>query len=377
MVRKLGMGLVLAMAMGFCSGAFASWLPVSNVRTWSEPTELGGPKVIIEYNLDVEDLSESAPAWVFLRARAAEGKPWRLLNAERLEGIGAGVVATGGRKQVIWWGADQTDTLDPDTVEVRVRALRLVRVPGGSFSLKSLPGAGRDQSGRPAPSPDLPEYYIARDETTVSMYAEYLNERADGVGYHERMANEERSGLVRGEDGAYTVLSGKEAYPVSYVSWYDALSFLRWCGLRLPTEAEWEKAYRGGHYLDGDATKAIPNPNPERAFPWGDEAPNADGVFRCNHDGADDGFAGLAPVGSFAEYSSPYGARDMAGNVNEWTLDWYTTPYHAGLDGYRVVRGGSWLDMPEGCDAVSGATLLPMKEGPTMGMRGLYVPPAR
>ena len=203
------------------------------------------------------------------------------------------------------------------------------------------------------------------------MYADYLNgvrmawlPRADGQ--RERPASVMKT--------AHTRCCGERLSRQLCVV-VCALSFLRWWAAS--HRGGMGEAYRGGHYLDGDDTKAIRNPNPERAFPWGDEAPNADGVFRCNHDGADDGFASLAPVGSFAEYSSPYGARDMAGNVNEWTLDWYTTPYHAGLDGYRVVRGGSWLDMPEGCDAVSGATLLPMKEGPTMGMRGLYAPPAR
>jgi len=370
MLRLLTICLVLT--AGFVPPLSASWLPVSNLKVWSESTELGGPKVIIEYDLEAEGLSESTPAWVFIRARGVNS--WRLLDPQRLEGDGAGLVESSGRKQVIWWGVDQTDYPDPVSVEVRIRALPMVRVPAGSFSLKSLPGAGRDQSGRPAPSSVLPEFYIARDETTVAMYADYLNERGDGLGYHDRMANEERCGLVRSEDGTYAVLPGRENYPISYVSWYDAIAFLNWCGLRLPTEAEWEKAYRGGHYLDGDDSKAQPNPNPERRYPWGDEAPNEGDVYRCNHDGTEDGFADLAPVGSFADFSSPYGVRDMAGNVNEWTLDWYTTPFHAGLDGYRVVRGGSWLDVPEGCDAVSGATVLPMKEGATMGFRGVYAP---
>ncbi|MCF6285896.1 MAG: SUMF1/EgtB/PvdO family nonheme iron enzyme, partial [Candidatus Hydrogenedentes bacterium] len=80
-------------------------------------------------------------------------------------------------------------------------------------------------------------------------------------------------------------------------------------------------------------------------------------------------------VGRFAEFNSPYGACDMAGNVNEWTQDWYTTQFHSGLDGYRVVRGGSWLDVPEGCDGVSGATVLPLDETSIMGFRGALSAP--
>ena len=72
------------------------------------------------------------------------------------------------------------------------------------------------------------------------------------------------------------------------------MAFLRWCGLGLPTEPEWEKALRGGFYLDGDETKARANPLPERNFPWGNEAPGADGVYRCNFDGDADGFDPVA-----------------------------------------------------------------------------------
>ena len=99
-------------------------------------------------------------------------------------------------------------------------------------------------------------------------------------------------------------------------------------------------------------------------------SPSGGGVFRCNLKGAGDGFRHTAPVGSFAKFSSPYGVCDMAGNVGEWTLDWYATTYHVGLDGFRMVRGGSWRSLPSGVDAVSGATSLPIRESGIMGFRG-------
>jgi formylglycine-generating enzyme required for sulfatase activity len=352
--------------------ALAQWLPVANLSVSNEPTDLNGPKVIVEYDLDDPGLTDRTPAYVFLRYRSIPDGAWTLLAEEGLEGNGAGIVGEPGHKRVTWWGAAQSAVPDVAQLEVRVRAIPMVRVPGGEFKMKALPGIGRDHSGRYKPESALPAYYLARDETTVAMYVDYLNERASGIGYDDKMANPERCGILRGEDGTYTIAPGRDNYPVTYVSWYDAVGFLRWCGLRLPTEAEWEKAYCGGLFLDGDETKAEPNPAPERKYPWGDDAPNAGGVYRCNHENAEDGFEGLAPVGSFAAYSSPYGARDMAGNVNEWTFNWYTTPYHGGLDGYRVTRGGSWLDVPEGCDGVTGATFLPAKEGSTMGFRGVY-----
>jgi formylglycine-generating enzyme required for sulfatase activity len=58
----------------------------------------------------------------------------------------------------------------------------------------------------------------------------------------------------------------------------------------------------------------------------------------------------------------------------EWTLDWYSTSFHAGLDGFRMVRGGSWMAVPAACDAITGATQLPLKESSIMGFRGVRVP---
>ena len=87
-----------------------------------------------------------------------------------------------------------------------------------------------------------------------------------------------------------------------------------------------------------------------------------------------DGSRGSAPVGSFGGFDSPYGVSDLAGNVAEWTQEWYTTTYHAGLDGIRILRGGSWMAVPVACDAVTGATKMPVKESAVIGFRGVYVP---
>ncbi len=149
---------------------------------------------------------------------------------------------------------------------------------------------------------------------------------------------------------------------------------MQWCGLRLSTEAEFEKAFRGGEYLDGDQAGSVPNPHPERTYPWGNTPPGQDGVYRCNAYGEEDGYPFTAPVGSFEEYNSPYDIADLAGNVEEWTRDWYTTSYHAGLDGYRMIRGGSWTEFPLVVDAISGATRAPILESGVVGFRGVYDP---
>jgi len=164
---------------------------------------------------------------------------------------------------------------DLNKLKYIIRGIKMVRVPAGEFEIKSLPGGGYDESKDQEPPSNLPLFYIAKYETTVGMYAEYLNKTGrEGAGWNKRIT--------------YSVIPGRENYPVTYVSWYDAAAFLRWCGLRLPSEAEWEKAFRGGFYLDGDQTKERKNPLPDRKYPWGNESPKADGVYRCNYDGDDD-----------------------------------------------------------------------------------------
>lgn len=128
--------------------------------------------------------------------------------------------------------------------------------------------------------------------------------------------------------GPKSNLDGRMQHPVVHVAFDDAEAYAKWAGKRLPTEAEWEFAARGG--LDG------------KEFVWGDEfKPN--GKFMANtfqgefprHDTGEDGFTGTAPVGSFP--SNGYGLYDMAGNVWEWVSDWYRPDQPAVLAATAMV----------------------------------------
>jgi formylglycine-generating enzyme len=135
----------------------------------------------------------------------------------------------------------------------------------------------------------------------------------------------------RHPEGPGSTLDGRDRHPVTQVTWYDAVAYVAWAGKALPTEAEWERAARGG--LEG----AI--------FTWGDEfAPK--GRMMANswqgqfpHENlCEDGFAGTSPIKSFPP--NGYGLYDMAGNVWEWTDD-YFVPHRAraGADGTAPVAG--------------------------------------
>ncbi|MDO8540599.1 MAG: SUMF1/EgtB/PvdO family nonheme iron enzyme [Opitutaceae bacterium] len=354
--------------------ARAQWLPVRDVSVDSGTTEVAGQFLAIDYQLDVADLSALSPAYVFVRCSLDGGAHWALVPAHQLRGDGHDLVTSGGRKTIMWWGSEQLGLMGEQVeLKVSVRAIRMVRVAGGSFVAKFIPGGGFDDSKSRLETETLPTFHLARCETTIAMYADYLNETGrNGRGWNRLMANPERCGIQREENDRYTVSAGRENHPINYVSWYEAQAFLHWCGLRLPTEREWQKSFRGGLFLDGDETKRLQNPKPERKYPWGDESPEAGGFWRCNCDVADRNRAPqLSPVGSYTRFNSPYGASDLSGNVAEWTLDSYATSYHAGLDGYRMVRGGSYMDPAAGCDALAGASQLPVKRASIVGFRGM------
>lgn len=192
----------------------------------------------------------------------------------------------------------------------------MIYVPSGEFTMGS-DSFEADES--PAHIVHLDGYWIYQTEVTNELYRQCFMADACQLGNIPDvfMSNEDFND-----------------YPVVSLTWEQADNYCRWAGVRLPTEAEWEKAGRG---------------ETERNYPWGDD-PDLDHV---NYGGDIE----ILPVGSYPAGASPYGVLDMSGNVYEYVADWYDPGYYAisplenpqGPENgtQRVIRGGSWESSEE------------------------------
>ncbi len=218
------------------------------------------------------------------------------------------------------------DAWKPDSYSIREED-GMMLIPAGNFLL--------GDEKKPIP---LPAFRIDKTEVTVADYA-----RCVKAGNCPKPVSDPDAGNWGHAD--------RDHHPMNNVSWSEANSFCQWAGKRLPTEQEWEKAARG---TDG------------RTYPWGTQEPTCDRAVVAQ-DGGGCGKQSTWPVCSKPDGDSPYGLCDMAGNVWEWTADWYENK------STRVVRGGSWLSNSSFPRSISAAhrngANRPSDRNPSLGFR--------
>jgi formylglycine-generating enzyme required for sulfatase activity len=200
----------------------------------------------------------------------------------------------------------------------------MVEIPAGEFGM-GIDGMQALEDEKPSHRPWLDTYAIDLHEVTTAQYAAFLSSNDRPRPWQWETVN----------------LADHGDRPVIGVDWFDAEAYCRWKGGRLPTEAEWEKAARG---TDG------------RLYPWGNQAPSKD-VANFGLGARFTYTQVLFPVRSHEEGRSPFGLYHMAGNVYEWVKDWYQGNYYEisppqnpqgpELGEFKVLRGGSWSDLPK------------------------------
>jgi formylglycine-generating enzyme len=252
----------------------------------------------------------------------------------------------------------------------------MVRIPGGTFRMGNPRDDGYPADGEgPVHAVTLDPFWIDVTAVTNARFAAFV----DATGYRTEAESFGWSFVFqaflpedlqnapapvdapwwrqvfgadwRHPEGPHSEIAGRLDHPVVHISWNDAQAFCAWAGTRLPTEAEWEFAARGGRV--------------GAPFPWGDEL-EPDGGHRMNvwqgefpvHNTMADGFAGTAPVSSYEP--NAYGLFNMTGNVWEWCADWFspnayrrgatTNPIGPDRGPARVMRGGSYLCYASYCN---------------------------
>ena len=197
----------------------------------------------------------------------------------------------------------------------------MVLIPAGTFQMGSDDEDARDDE-QPVHTVHLDAFYMDKYEVTNAQFKVFVdaNPQWGKDNIEDRFDN---AGSLKIWDGN-NYPAGEENHPVRYVSWYAAMAYAEWAGKRLPTEAEWEYAARGG--LAG------------KKYPWGDTITPNDANY-------DDNLTDTLPVGVYA--ANGYGLYDMAGNVSEWCLDVYDEDFYAASENSRnPIAGGQtvqWL----------------------------------
>jgi len=229
----------------------------------------------------------------------------------------------------------------------------MVLIPEGEFFMGNPDKDDIHYDEHPCHEVYLDAFWIDCYEVTNRLYKRFVDEN----GYRVPYIDAEWAEPYNWEDGSYP--PGKADHPVVLVSWEDAAAYAQWAGKRLPTEAEWEKAARGGLV--------------KKHYPWGDQIDEKHANYFTSIISKNE----MKPVGSLLP--SLYGIYDITGNVWEWCADWYGKTYYRmspyknpqgpEKSRYRVFRGGSWINKKEMLRCSERARNVPTYRSYIIGLR--------
>ncbi|MCK4658073.1 MAG: formylglycine-generating enzyme family protein [Phycisphaerae bacterium] len=263
----------------------------------------------------------------------------------------------------------------------------MVLIPGGEFEMGNHHYGAGDLDELPVHAVRVDLFYMGVYEVTNQQYCDYLNSayaqglievisdvvyKAGGSELYCETYSADPHSRIHFSGGTFTITTGKEDHPMVMVSWYGAVAYCNWrsdihgreacydlstwaCdfsknGYRLPTEAEWEYAARGGQH------------SPYYMFLWGNDIDGSNANYWVSGDPYETEYVRTTPVGYYDGGQTPsgsdmvngYGLYDMTGNVWEWCNDWYDSEYYSsspydnpqgpGSGNFRVRRGASWYD---------------------------------
>jgi len=233
-----------------------------------------------------------------------------------------------------------TETPGPVSSTRSTDGMVIFYIPAGEFNMGAPESdLHADDDEKPVHSVYLDAFWIDENEITNAMYADFLNAEGNQIEEGVNWLDADGSAVkITRIQNSWKVTSDYDKHPVVEVSWYGAQAYCKWVGGRLPTEAEWEKAARGG--LE------------RKIYPWGDETPSCQTGAKNGAQKASCAGDSIS-VGSFS--ANGYGLYDMAGNAWEWVADWYDenfyqnspakNPQGPDFGELKVSRGGtSWFN---------------------------------
>ena len=312
------------------TGAILLLTATSHAGIYTNPADINN-----DHRVDIDDLSDFAAAYLTEHTPDPNWNPACDI-ADPANGDVNEIDALALAAEWLWSGAAP----DPN---------QWAYIPSGEFLMGDHFNEGFPRE-LPVHAVYVDSFYMSRYEVTNQQYCDYLNsaypaqikvvsgrvyastDTGNSEPYCDTTTNSSDS-RITWNGSSFGVVSGRESHPMVQVSWYGAVAYCNYYGYRLPTEAQWEYAARGG--LNGNR------------YPWGNTINSslANYYYYIND---------TTPVGSYPAGVNGYGLYDMAGNVYEWCNDWVDGDYYdvspydnpqgpaSSPDGYRVLRGGGW-----------------------------------